>query len=167
MSQERWQVGVKRDDKPAGEVRHSQLLTTYGPGALVDLVDEAVIISGLQHWAKGRPIIEDRLLAMLRKEEGFKNVELFEPPPRPQNADDPDRQWIKAFRFPEWFVCQNDDCYEEALGRKRPDGAQPRRLIYARSASELDHRCSGKGKSSKLQPVRFVRAGRRGQAAQS
>lgn len=36
--------------RPDGEVRQSQLITTFGPGALVDLVSDAVVISGLDFW---------------------------------------------------------------------------------------------------------------------
>ena len=50
--------------RPDGEVRQSQLITTFGPGALVDLVSDAVVISGLDFWHfpdKPRFIDEPRL----------------------------------------------------------------------------------------------------------
>ena len=33
-----------------GEVRQSQLITTYGPGAMVDMPDNSVDIGGLSLW---------------------------------------------------------------------------------------------------------------------
>ena len=48
----------KRGDKtkplPAGQLRQSQFVTTFGPGAMVDLVDRAVVIGGLEHWGYGK-----------------------------------------------------------------------------------------------------------------
>jgi len=51
-----------------GEVRPSQLLWTYGPGALVDLPNLSVITMGLDRWEVNRcpPIEEARLLEAVR-----------------------------------------------------------------------------------------------------
>jgi len=46
-----------------------------------------------------------------RPREGYENVVLHALPMSARDLDDPDRKWIKAFRFPEWFVCQNEDCW--------------------------------------------------------
>src|SRR3954469_23897811 len=40
--------------RPEGHLRQSQLVTTFGPGAMVDLVDRAVVIGGLEHWGFGK-----------------------------------------------------------------------------------------------------------------
>lgn len=52
-----------------GSVRPSQLLWTYGPGALVDLPNLSAVTKGLDHWdtARCRPVEEARLLAAVRK----------------------------------------------------------------------------------------------------
>jgi pyruvate/2-oxoglutarate dehydrogenase complex dihydrolipoamide dehydrogenase (E3) component len=34
------------DVRPAGQIRQSQIVTTFGPGAMVDLPDHAVIVGG-------------------------------------------------------------------------------------------------------------------------
>ena len=39
--------------RPEGEIRQSQMVTTYGPGSMVDLVNCAVVIGGLEHWGYG------------------------------------------------------------------------------------------------------------------
>ena len=52
---------------PVGEVRPSQLLWTYGPGALIDLPNLSVVTMGIDRWELGRcqPIQEARLLTRL------------------------------------------------------------------------------------------------------
>lgn len=39
---------------PVGEVRPSQLLWTYGPGALIDLPSLSVVTLGIDRWEKDR-----------------------------------------------------------------------------------------------------------------
>ena len=55
--------------RPHGQLRLSQILTTFGPGAMVDLPNHAVLIGGLDNWTdEGRkPIYEERLIAKLQK----------------------------------------------------------------------------------------------------
>ena len=53
MSRELWKVGVQwKDRRPEGTLRHSQIVVGYGPGALVDFVDDAAMIAGLSWWAR-------------------------------------------------------------------------------------------------------------------
>ena len=40
--------------RPEGQLRQSQLVGTFGPGAMVDLVDRAVVVGGLEHWGYGK-----------------------------------------------------------------------------------------------------------------
>jgi hypothetical protein len=168
MSRDLWKTGVPaRERRADGNFRHSQAITTFGPGALVDLVDDAAIVAGLAWWAKGPPIAEDRLVAMLARQPGFERITLASPPASSPDLEDPNRKWIKAFRFPEWFVCQNERCWDDADQPPRKDGARPRRLLRI---SELDgqgknqgHKCKGgKGKTSPVQPIRWSRACRFG-----
>ncbi len=39
---------------PFGEVHHGQLITTDGPGAMVDLPDRSVMVGGLNLWHYSR-----------------------------------------------------------------------------------------------------------------
>src|SRR5512139_242837 len=61
---------------PDGTVRQGQLITTFGPGALMDLVDHAVLVGGLDFWsfdkAKGLPVIHEPRLrdAIAKRLEG-------------------------------------------------------------------------------------------------
>ena len=52
----------KRTAKPQGQIRQSQIVTTFGPGAMVDLPKHSVLVAGLDYWSKGGDeIIEPRL----------------------------------------------------------------------------------------------------------
>lgn len=161
---ERWKAGVPFGRKADGEIRQSQLVGTFGPGALVDLVDHAVVVAGLSWWAKGEAIYEDRLVSMLARQEGFGEVKLHGPPAASQDREDPNRRWIKAFEFPEWFTCQNENCWTDYGREPRRDGVRPRRLLHSSDLDSGGHRCAGKGKTrpSPVQPIRFVRACRFG-----
>ena len=64
-------------------LRQSQVLTTFGPGAMVDLPDRAVLIEGLQGWrfSGGREEVQEpRLVAKLRDKLGLPSVRLVKPP---------------------------------------------------------------------------------------
>ena len=68
-----------------GEVRQSQLITTYGPGAMVDLPDHSVVIGGLNLWNYGKEhtaelIDEPRLIQNLRQTLQVPNFILQKPP---------------------------------------------------------------------------------------
>jgi hypothetical protein len=93
--------------KPHGQIRQSQIVTTFGPGAMVDLPDHAVIIGGLDHWTGWRdhPIHEERLAAKVSALLGLPSVELYAPPPDPDDPLAP-RTGITAWLFPEWFIAK-------------------------------------------------------------
>src|SRR5262245_25412782 len=44
--------GAQRaQQQPDGAVRRSQMVTTFGPGSMVDLLHSAVLIGGLDFWS--------------------------------------------------------------------------------------------------------------------
>ena len=51
-----------------GDLRPSQIITTFGPGSVVDLQNVSVIVGGTDFWVTQRDqqIDEPRLLSMLR-----------------------------------------------------------------------------------------------------
>lgn len=54
--------------KAHGQIRRSQVVTTFGPGAMVDLSDYSILISGLDQWTGvNEEIIEPRLLLKLKE----------------------------------------------------------------------------------------------------
>ncbi|MBX3270383.1 MAG: DUF1998 domain-containing protein [Sandaracinaceae bacterium] len=142
-------------------MRRSQVITTYGPGAMVDLVDNAVLVGGLDFWSYDKKkasthIAEPRLRELLG--ERFKGIgrELsidkpFRAPPLCDDREPTRYAGIQVLEFPQWFVCQNPEC--RALVRKH-DGLEHKRGRYW-------HACGGK-RAFECVPVRFLGACRRG-----
>ncbi len=93
-----------------GEVRPSQLLWTYGPGALVDLPNLSVVTMGTDRWDSGRCqlITEARLLAGVRRALG-NQVESLRMPPLQQGNPDPRSAealiGVPVKPFPRWMRC--------------------------------------------------------------
>ncbi len=142
--------------RPDGELRQSQTITTYGPGSLVDLVDDAILIPGLEHWyykgAAGYEVEANDLARNLR-DRGLALSEAIPFRTPPVNAgDEPHRGCgIRAVEFPSWFLCTNRSC--ERLVHKRDTTYKGR---------ERTHRCATADGRSKLVPVRFAMACERG-----
>ena len=70
--------------QPDGKLRRSQLITAYGPGAMVDLVADAVVIGGLDFWqGDGMEVLhEPRLCASLnarRRRQGLRELHTHAP----------------------------------------------------------------------------------------
>jgi hypothetical protein len=114
---------AQRPARAHGQIRQSQVVTTFGPGAMVDLPDHAVIVAGLDHWSGylNHPIVEDRLAATVAKLLG-RPFEFYAPP---AEDDDPagSTTGITAWLFPEWFVAPH-----EAPDRAGGDWAQQRNV---------------------------------------
>lgn len=83
-----------------GELRSSQLISTFGPGSIVDLPDFSVIIASLDHWNKRHceVIKEPRLQKKL------KINKIYAPPVLERNSDNR-LGTLPAFRFPKYMVC--------------------------------------------------------------
>jgi hypothetical protein len=139
---------------PSGEIRQSQLVTTFGPGSMVDLPNHSVLIAGLDFWtAGGEPISEPRLSRKLAAVLDVPTVDLRTPPPADDDPTAPARG-ITAFQFPEWFITQ--DLEEQAGTRSRT-----RLLVHRKSLTRGKFVDRDKKKRSVV-PVRFVRACRAG-----
>jgi hypothetical protein len=137
--------------KAHGQVRRSQVITTYGPGALIDLPRYSAIVGGLDTWPKTsdlEEIREPRLTRKLQIMTGVTAPKLFEPPPDSNDPREPARG-IGAWRFPEWFVVQ------EASGAEERE--RSRRLV---SRKALDDK--GRFDGRPVVATRFVRACPRG-----
>jgi hypothetical protein len=108
---------AKTGGAPAGQIRQSQIVTTFGPGAMVDLPEHAIIIGGLEHWhGERRPIYEDRLAARVAEILGVEKIAMYAPP---IDTQDPTaaRTGITAFTFPAWFVAQHEVEFGEFRSR--------------------------------------------------
>ena len=93
--------------KAHGKTRQSQLISTFGPGALLDLPKHSVIVGGLEGWERGNEIHEPRLIQKLQEVLGGSAVKLHAPPPAVEdhNGDGPG---IRVWQFPEWFVTRQE-----------------------------------------------------------
>ena len=136
-------------------IRQSQLITTYGPGAMIDLPDYSIIVSGLQDWSHLRreKVDEPRLAAKLRRLLDLPSLELWTPPRHEENA----RQAapVGARIFPTWFIVKD----------ARPSSRDPRWL--RRRLVRWNHLDRGRfrdedGTRKPVVPVRFVCGCRRG-----
>lgn len=158
----RSKYGKRKQEPPQGEIRQSQIVTTFGPGAMVDLIDDAVLIGGLDLWAMGpgrgevvtEPRLRSRVVHSLSAQGADDDrAELsvhapFRAPPAGDSSSPRQDLGIKAFEFPRWFVCQK--CH--ALVRKD-------QLDY--KGKKYRHACVGRD-SGFATPVRFVATCRRG-----
>ncbi len=140
-------------ERAEGAVRRSQLVTTYGAGAMIDLVGSSALVAGLDWWSylpDERPHIEERRLsAKLVAEMRLRGVllnpaaTLRAPPSCDDDAPDP-RAGVQVVEFPRWMACQACN----ALAQASPSLAKDREGRY-------QHPCAS-GRSGLLVPVRFV-----------
>lgn len=146
-----------------GQIRQSQMVTTYGPGAMVDLVDRAVVIGGLEHWGYGRdgytalddPRLRRSLIPRLKALDP--NLDLategyFRLAPECDIRDASPKVGVRALEFPRWFVCQG--CRRLA---RAADGFENHKGRYR-------HQCA-RNKWAHAVPVRFVAACKHGHLA--
>ena len=136
-------------------IRQSQLITTYGPGAMIDLPDYSIIVSGLQDWSHLRreKVDEPRLAAKLRRLLDLPSLELWTPPRHEENA----RQIapVGARIFPTWFIVK------DARPSLRDPQWRRRRLVRWGHLDRGRFRDED-GKRKPVVPVRFVCGCRRG-----
>lgn len=141
--------------KPHGELRQSQVITTFGPGSLLDLPNHSVIMGGLDHWlSKGEEIHEPRLVEKLKRLLELHDLRLYAPPPEVEDPDAP-CTGMTVWQFPEWFITQD----VEAAGSAQ---ATRSRLLVHRSALTRGKYIDRDRKKRPVVPIRFVRACRRG-----
>ena len=156
-------------DVRVGEMRPSQLMWSYGIGAMVDLPRLSVMVEGLDFWstAHARGISEDRLLAAVRTAVGPQVKRLHEPPlpdeePFGKPATDPVyRIGVPVGIFPKWLRCPRCRLLSDADSRvftfkgssKRPDEA---RYVHEGCSKQ------GRGSAPTVVPARFVVACRAG-----
>lgn len=135
----------------SGELRPSQLITTFGPGAVVDQRTASTITASLDHWEVGddQRIDEPRLRAMLRVRNLY----------RPRSKSDSGLRGIPAFVFPRYLVCprcellasyehflfdgrrfrcRNRDGHKNINVPKKGPVAYPARFVIACPAGHLD-----------------------------
>lgn len=92
-------------NKPVGEVRPSQVITTFGPGAIVDLQTLSVVVAGVDEWRRDdeERIQEPRLERNL-------GVKCFYSAPPAEGEYNKKPGTLPSYLFPRYQVCSNAQC---------------------------------------------------------
>lgn len=143
--------------QPDGKIRQSQVITTYGPGATIDLLNDAVLVQGLDLWRfdRAKEIAEPRLRDAIAERMRAQNRNLREEraflfPPTGNDSQPNSGVGIPVLEFPRYFICQNPRC-RAVIGAR---GLQKRKERYV-------HDCVRNALWDCV-PVRFVMACKRG-----
>lgn len=164
MSRARAKRGYK--SRRVGGIRPSQMIHTYGPGAVVDLPGLSVVLAGTDKWDLDRTerIVEPRLIGAVRVLPGCKQVTEFRTPPWQEDTGSPFDEWarigVPVHPFPRWLRCTGCDLlapvdqrrFELNVSAYRPDRARyfhdkchgrrpsavPARFLIACPAGHLD-----------------------------
>ncbi|NKB58544.1 MAG: DUF1998 domain-containing protein [Alphaproteobacteria bacterium] len=152
--------------------RLSQLITTFGPGAMVDLPTRSILVGGLERWEMRentfKTINEQRLSTMLEKRllktgrlaEG-RTLSLRTPPLIEDIQPGKTPPGVHVTVFPTWFIC-------DAEKKKDESGSKEVRRRQLVRWQDLDP-SGGKrrfigddGKKLDVSPIRFVGACEKG-----
>ena len=135
-------------------VRRSQVITTWGPGALIDLPRHAGIVGSLEAWPNPsglEEIVDQRIPQKLALVMGIAAPKLYAPPPDTTAPGEKD-QGIGVRRFPQWFIVQE---------KSGSGGSFRSRRLVQHKALDARWRLDG----LEVVPTRFVRACPRGHVA--
>lgn len=140
-----------------GGLRPSQMMHTFGPGAVVDLPGLSVVIAGTDQWDVNRTerILESRLLGAVRAVPGCGQVTEFRTPPWEEETANPFDEWsrigVPVHPFPRWLRCTGCDLLAP-VDRRRFELDVP---VYRPDRARFFHdRCHGRRPSAV--PARFM-----------
>lgn len=151
-----------------GELRPSQLLWSFGVGAIVDLPNLSVVVAGIDEWqqANATPIPEARLVAGVRRVLGQQVERLLSPPiPPPSNApynpfSEEARTGVPVIPFPRYLrcpICQTLAPFDSAVFQLKTDAYRPDRTRYVHANCN-----KARGTPPTAVPARFLVACRNG-----
>lgn len=126
------------DSRRVGAVRPSQMIHTYGPGAIIDLPQLSVVLSGVDRWDVNHTerLVELRLLGAVRGLPGCQSVVEFRTPPWEEETSDPLDEWarvgVPVYPFPRWLRCTrcnllarvDEERFQLDVSAYRPDWAR-------------------------------------------
>jgi hypothetical protein len=146
-----------------GEIRPSQLLYTYGVGAIVELPSLSVMVMGLEDWPIEQgvtEISEPRLLRAVQYDLGQQVAKLLTPPLTSESAgiawspfDETSNIGVPVAPFPRWHVCPQ--C--RLLAPLQSGLFELKLDPYRRDRSRYVHRiCPKVSKSPTVVPARFL-----------
>ncbi len=159
-------MSTGREKPRVGELRPSQILTTFGIGSIVDLPHISVMVMGLEDWPNSdyREITEERLLASVRSTLGGQVNALRSPPIVPDTDrlnpfEEQSYIGVPVAPFPRWMLCP---CCRRLAPlssnqfKLKPDPYRPDRVRY------VHENCRYPGKLPTAVPARFVVACKNG-----
>lgn len=142
-----------------GELRPSQILYSFGVGAVVDLPNMSVVVMGLDDWETqyATPIGEERLLAAVRQELGSQVNQLRQAPiPSAEETaspfDDGSRVGIPVSPFPSWVLCP----YCRLLALLNPGAFRLKTDPYRPEQTRYEHTLCHRPKPPTVIPARFL-----------
>lgn len=149
-----------------GDMRPSQLLHTFGIGAVIDLPNLSVMVMGLDDWVPTNrdEIGEERLLVAVQQELGDQVKRLLAPPrPVVNGIDNPFDNTglvgVPVAAFPRWMLCPSCRLLaplDSGLFQFKHDAYRQDRARYVHA------NCSKAGAPPTVLPARFLIACERG-----
>ena len=148
-------------------LRLSQLISTFGPGSMVDLPTRSVIVSGLEHWdipndKVSRVINEPRLQRLLERamrEIGRigpdQSIALRTPPVAVETQAYGDPHSVDAMIFPTTFICERVEGGGAANVKRRRLVGWPQ---LDSGSAKRKYRMPDDDKLVDISPIRFVGA---------
>lgn len=135
---------------PPGDIRPSQMVTTFGPGAIYDNLKDSLIIMGIDKWERQhfRPLRHETLLYHLQNT-GYRGLKELRVPVRDETVD---ARHVRVGTFPTWGMCKSCKML------------QKRDLAAGRGIKCSNKQCPGRTgrREPETVPVRFVVACRNG-----
>ncbi len=144
-----------------GELRPSQVLFTYGIGAVVDLPYISTIVMGLEDWLNPypEPIGEERLLQAVKSILGPQVSRLLSPPEAPEQEgmpnpfDESATIGVPVAAFPRWMLCprcRTLASLDSSLFQLKADNYRADRTRY------VHVNCPSAGSPPPVLPARFL-----------
>ena len=159
-------MSTSRERPRVGELRPSQILTTFGIGSIVDLPHLSVMVMGLEDWPSTdyQEINEERLLASVREVMGPQVMSLRTPPVVPDtDRSNPFEQQssvgVPCAPFPRWMVCPRCRRLAPLASNQfvlKTDLFRPDRTRY------VHENCRVPGRLPTVIPARFITACKNG-----
>ncbi len=159
-------MSMAREKPRVGELRPSQILTTFGIGSIVDLPHISVMVMGLEDWpgTDYREINEERLLASVRTALGPQVQQLRSPPVVPETDrsnpfEEQSYVGVPVAPFPRWMLCPRCRRLAPLSSNQftlKADLFRPDRVRY------VHENCRVPGKLPTVIPARFIVACKNG-----
>lgn len=149
--------------------RLSQLVSTFGPGSMIDLPTRSVVVGGLDLWEMqgnsfttiAEPRLTARLERLLKDQKRLDESAALSlrTPPMSGNDFDGNPRGVVTPIFPTWFVCEQVD-----TSASSPKVVRRRRLVRWQDLDGKGRRrfVSDDGQKTDVTPIRFVCACERG-----